>query len=42
MLIKVYCLKRTQTKQVFMPQDISFVKTDNNNVYNYHETNESP
>lgn len=42
MLIKVYCLKRTQAKQVFMPQNISFATTDNNNVYNYHETNESP
>ena len=42
MLIKVYCLKRTQTKQIFMPQDISFATTDNNNVYNYDETNESP
>ena len=42
-LLKAYCLKRTQKKHVFMLEDISCETIYNNNVYhdNYHETKES-
>ena len=41
LLLKVYCLKRTQAKLVFVPDDISCETIDNNNIYNYHKTNEN-
>ena len=42
-LLKVYYLKKTQKKPVFMPEDISCETIYHNNVYhdNYHETKES-
>lgn len=43
-LLKVYYLKRTHRKKIYLPKDISCmkIKTNNNNnnkIYNYRKTN---